>query len=757
MKAFLYSTLFCLCVESLSAVAAGPSIESARLRVELRDDLNGFTAITNKQSGRNFAAADAKPAGLYRLHLGRKPGTAGEITSLHADRRSSRTLAHGFELRFEHAGSAPLKVILRAMVGADGSSIRWKCQMQNSSKEAVTLIEFPRANCTVQLGASADDDGVVYPNLEGALLTNPSKNMTERGGVAGIYPGPVSAQFMYFFDPASGFYCAALDSQCHTKTLNLKRSGNALLLGFGHCAPDEPAANLEIPYEIMWACGGGRWEDGAELYRSWAERQPWCAKKLVDRDIPAWLKRANVFLNFVVTTAMADPKAADRLFSEYHEFFQVPVVACAFGWEKFGPWIGPDFFPPVNSESYYRELTRLLAQRGDHMQVYTSGFRWGVKKTIRERTDQGRQYTDYDGTAKFMKEGKAASAIDAEGKMIFKQPAWADNYILCTGSEAARSILAECFQCIYGWGVAGVDVDQNLGGEVSECFSKQHGHPAGRGVWQYRVMAEFLTDLRARIRPNYPDSLIGVEEPCEAYAQLIDIYHGRIFTDTRWPVNGPGAVSIPLYVYLYHAYQPGYAGWIDAGFSPFGREKYGLGRAFIFGMLPGVRLTRGGGLFDLERPQISDELKILRNIARLQAFQKDSLILGRMLPAPNVKGSPNLVPLEGSLQRQTRRGDTGAAQKRTGLPIPWPVVQATAWQAVDGKTICYAFANLSDQAHRITLGLIGKDGAAVTLERKGYSLDQEIKAKTTGTLPMDFPLEVQPWEVLVLVQTGSGT
>ena len=96
-------------------------------------------------------------------------------------------------------------------------------------------------------------------------------------------------------------------------------------------------------------------------------------------------------------------------------------------------------------------------------------------------------------------------------------------------------------------------------------------------------MAGFLDNLRRKARPLNPDSFLGIEEPCECYIPWIDIYHGRAFTATRWPANGPGAVSIPLYVYLYHEYQPGYAGWIDGGFSPAGNVRWGMARAFLSG------------------------------------------------------------------------------------------------------------------------------------------------------------------------------
>ena len=55
---------------------------------------------------------------------------------------------------------------------------------------------------------------------------------------------------------------------------------------------------------------------------------------------------------------------ADEAFRAYREFLGRPIVACAFGWEKHGAWIGPDCFPPRGGTEYYTDLARLLADRG---------------------------------------------------------------------------------------------------------------------------------------------------------------------------------------------------------------------------------------------------------------------------------------------------------------------------------------------------------------------------------------------------------
>ncbi len=125
-------------------------------------------------------------------------------------------------------------------------------------------------------------------------------------------------------------------------------------------------------------------------------------------------------------------------------------------------------------------------------------------------------------------------------------------------------------------------------------------------------------------------------------------------------VYGPGAVSIPLYIYLYHQYQIGYAGWIDGGFSPCGYEKYGLGRSFIFGIYPGVRVS---GNMELKGENPSDELKMLKGYIGLMKEFPEFLLRGRMVGELTIEGS---APFDQSVGK----GDK--------IPIQWNSVQGNA-------------------------------------------------------------------------------
>ena len=739
---FLLCMLACfVAANDNTATAESPSLHSSRLDVVLDESLDGFQKIRDRTTGRDFAKPDANPLGLYRLTLGGGKQKTIRLTSLDATKHSCEPTPNGLLLRFLHEGETPLEVLCRATATEKSPEIRWSITVKNDSRFPLTAAEFPRVQLTAQLGKTAEDDAIVYPSMEGVLLTNPAMRFRNQQEHRTSYPGKASAQFMYFFDPDGGFYVAATDGTGYCKDLIAARRDKSIELTVTHRFPRQHEAKSSTEYDVVWTTAGGSWQSGASIYRDWAEQQPWCRKKLTDRDVPPWLLKTNVFLNFSVrapgTFSPAD--AAKKTFARYRGLFGAPLVATAFSWERHGSWIGPEYFPPFGGEQYYQDLAADFDQHGDHLQIYLSGFRWGVRKPTSERRGKPRVYTDYDGTKLWEEQGREATAITAQGDYEFNQPPWADNYTLCAGSDKAQKLLAEGFRQAFAMGITGVDLDQNIGADAAVCFSTEHGHPPGTGLWQHQAMVAFLESVRREAKSGNSDRFVGVEEPCEAYIPWLDAYHGRAFTDTRWPASGPGCASIPLYIYLYHEYQIGYAGWIDRGFSPMADERIGLGRAFLFGMQPGVRVNSGD--FQL-RDKPSEPMEMLVRVVRLMQQAEEYLLLGRMLNEPKVEGAGRF-PSNGK-----------SIQGHPPLPVEWPLVQTTSWRAADGS-VAYALANLSSerQTIRLTVEPNGMAGNSFMLKRLDPESEHAIAERVP--LPRQVELSLEPWDVCLLKQTET--
>lgn len=730
MKPFFILTLVFLSAFCFScSVPSGQQtfkLESKSAIIQFNDSLKGsILSITDKKSGRQFAAETG--TSLYEISYGNSYDSLKVLKSGDADRYACKKTDSGIELKFWHDKPMKVEVTCKVSGGPKDSLFYWTIGIKNLSDEIICAVEYPKISCKNILGDTSSDDAVVYPVNEGVLLTKMNQPDARKSG---RYPGNISAQLMYFYDHVGGFYYAAHDGEGYPKDIIVQGGENNITFSQRYVLPFQYEKQVELPYKVATGCFGGRWEDGASVYRNWADKQIWTEKTISQRSTPSWLKEPNLFINANFGSRYSKVEQADQMIKKYHDFFDVPVVTAVFGWEKHGSWIGPDYFPPNPNKQFYLDLVKKLDERGDHLHFYTSGFRWGIKKPINERGLEPRIYTDYDGTASFMERDKRFAVTDKNGELVLQKPRWADNYMMCAGSEGARRILDSCYNYIYDLGVAGVDLDQNLGGEVDNCYNGAHGHPIGAGLWQTRSMEKFLAKIGSDNLKRGNKFFQGVEETSERYIPYLDVFHGRSFTATAWPVSGPGAVSIPLYIYLYHQYQIAYAGWIDGGFSPCGYDKYGLGRSFIFGMYPGVRV---GGNMELKEENPSDELRMLKGYVELMKEFPEFLLRGRMIGEAVVGGS---TPFDQSVG------------KGGNIPVPWNSVQGICWLSESGDQTAYALANMSEKVQQIRIKLSCQETGIN--KYSGYAMGIHLDNKLIASDNKWISFAMAPWELAIV-------
>ena len=700
-------------------------VENDNFRVQFHEDLSGIKSYLDKKRGCQYASGLEWP--VYSIGFGGNYDSLKYLSAGNADRKSFKKTEKGLELDYWHDHDIKLKVSCKVQCGEVDSLLHWSIQIENFSEQTICSVEYPQIPCTNVLGETSEDDAVVFPVYEGDLLTGIKE---EGSAMRARYPGPASAQFMYYFDPSGGLYYASYDGKGYPKDLRIKNESGSIVLSQAYLLPVHYEKEAALPYEVVTGCFGGRWESGAGVYREWSDRQLWTEKTIGQKNTPSWLKEPNLFINASIGPGFNTVDEADRMMRKYHDFFDIPVVMTFFRWEKHGSWIGPDYFPPKPGREFYTKLSGKVRERGDHLHLYSSGFRWGVRKTVSEDSDKPRKYTSYDGNEDFLKKGKSLAVTDSKNELLIERRPWAENYLLCIGDKRSRDILDSCYNYIYGMGISGVDLDQQLAGEVDICYNTSHGHPKGAGFWQTQAMEKFLYGISEENR-NREGAFQGIEEPCERYIPCLDVFHGRSFTATDWPAIGPGAVIIPLYLYLYHQYQIGYAGWIDGRFSPAGNVKCGLGRAFIFGMYPGIR-ARGSTELNPEKP--SEDLKMLKGYVQLIKKFPEYLLHGRMLGELQIRGSDPFNQDVGS-------GDT--------IPVEWNAVQGIAWLSVSGDRVGYALANLSGKSQKIRVKLGSDNGQEYG--SIGYVLDKEVKRYAMKPHNGWLDMVVQPWELAFIL------
>lgn len=723
----------------------GTVLENEHIYIELSEDLNGIKSMVDKKTGKEFSGGI--DSCLYLLRFGNHYASRETVSSREASFRESKRIKNGLELTFIHEGDYPLKLTAVVNLPRNATILSWTIKISNESDKILNTIEYPVLSCPAIDKQIPTLSGVLYPGFEGTVLTGLNKEGVSKRD---YYPGKLSAQFMYYFVPEGGVYYAAHDSKGYKKALNTSFSKGGIFLSNAYLLPIEYEKEIEMPYPVVTGIAGGRWEAGASVYREWAKAQHWCSTRLMDRnDSPEWLKSPRLFINYTYfSPAFSSVENADRIIKNYHDFFEMPIIATGFGWEKNEIWVGGDYFPPLHGEEYYRELSSRLKERGDLLHVFTSGFRWGVRKPL-TNPDGSSGFTAYDGMELFDREFRKFSTIDRAGEPVIERPGWAHSYLLCAGDAGSRNFMLGVNDHLYDMGIMGVDLDQNNGGEVHICYSDQHGHPVGAGIWMYESMKDFFSRAKANARAKSPDHFTGVEEVCEIYIPYLDVFHGRAYTDTQWPAMGPGAVSVPLFLYLYHPYQVTYSGWIDPGFSALGDERYGLGRSFIFGMFPGIRTTDNyaqgtgaysidntDGKFSLLNGNITEELKMLKAYTSLMKEFPEFLVHGEMVGETDIEGSELISYI---------------APGRIPLPYPWKKVQGITWISSSGEKTAYAVANLSETASE-NLKIETIDSDRSNYELVSYDFDtnslvrKEIMADSEGVLN----IALKPWQLCVV-------
>jgi len=665
------------------------TLENDRLRLVFDKGAKGnLSAIVDKQSGQNFLLASAVARQLYSIASAGEDGKEQQLNNnAAADVRFQLQQTPG-EVRLvetfsNHAGrqlTATVSVTLRA----DSPLSFWRIEVQNGAQLLLKSVTFPALDAPLRLGAEGKGDAIALPVCDGYLIEEPAKTMPTRGwgsSRADNYPGGMSAQLMTYYGERAGLYLATHDAAGHPKRFGVARRENDLLLSYTHLFPQEKGKGWAMPYDFALGTFQGDWHDAADIYKQWAVKQFWCARIIPQRDdIPAWIKQAPVFHTVLVRGRDRQKRPindAPNLPAHIHRFAEglnSPQCAVLLDWEKNGPWVAPHYFPPVGGADLFRKTTGEIQAQGNQTMVYLSGLKWTLKKHFKE-------VIGYDDTARFEKEGARWAVAGPDGKpAIIGKPDQAVGQglsaDLCQGTAYTKDLLTKAaLECVT-LGVTSVQLDQIVGFGTRPCYSKEHGHPVGYGVWQYEHLRDLFARVRSECRKKNPQFALSLEEPAELAIPLLDIYDAREFKQASWP-RAVGVRGVPIFTYLYHEFAPGFGGEPSVGPGHANAMDHAMN--IVCGKTPGMAMW--GGLFGPDEFH-PNQLRMLKaHINLLHGPARDYLLLGRMIH-----------PLRFDAPRMTVT--IGDAHKHTSSPFELSTVLHSGWALPNGNR-GYVFVNIS--------------------------------------------------------------
>jgi hypothetical protein len=731
----------------LSETGPGTAVlENARLKIVFEKQTSPvLRELVQKPAGTNVVSADGSP--LFALRFATTNENPLVVDSRQATRGTAETCPDGdgqrVRLTFEGFPSAEgVRVALDGRLAADAPYVRWTIAVDNPGRLPLRTVCFPYVRAMPTLG-DPSDDVLIGPAFPGVLIENPAKNWPVKRSVSWGFPGIQSVQFCAYQDRATGVYLASMDTEGYGRSLTVEKQKGAMLLYQEYRLPEEAAARWSGPYETALGGAAGAWQDTADIYKQWAVRQSWCAKTLAQRpDIPDYWKAGPCIHTCEMRTYGTNrhcsgsyyPVLANRLRS-LRERIGGPVVPMLPGWENHRRWTAGEYFPIFDQERAKPVLAQLNSE-GFRPFVYLSGLYYTYRNEGRDGGDVlgWEQYADSLVIAS--ETGMPKTNVLNEMTLPGVGGVWRrHSYVFCPAAPGTKAFFRSVIDRLHTLGIDIVQMDQTVSGGGDVCYSTEHGHPPGPGLYLGQAFRAQLADMRQYGKSLSPNFMLAHEELHEELIPYLDAFHSREHRERWWYRAVPGARGIPLFTYLYHEYAITYGGeGPHAGPSKSPTINRELAVNLVTGKTPAVSVWNNQKAMAKAHP---DQIRMLRNHQGLLATEaKQYLMLGRMLH-----------PL--AFAAETVSLKIG----KSPTPFIEQAVMTSSWQSPDGN-VGHCFVNITDKPQRVSLSLDARGAAAwpkadIDLIRADPTTRDPL---TRGAkLPHAYALELAPLEAAFIV------
>ncbi|HKP94546.1 MAG TPA: DUF6259 domain-containing protein [Fibrobacteria bacterium] len=564
-------------------------MENEFLRITLTVGKSAFIEdFTSKSQGRNLAAP-MEPRSLvplFQVDLYRNgaPTTLGpdQADALKLVRIDSQTVEVRAEFR---AFGLTVRQKLELKRGSRTGSFSMACKLDGPGFR-LGVARLPGLGLSLDAGSEAT---ALLPVADGALLHQPVDRLKDGEKRSYNYPGLASVQLLAAYDKRGGALAFAADGKGDFKMLVIQRYGKRLVLTFENVLYHLDPPDVALPYTVEIGAFEGGWERAADIYKQWAVKQPWCRTLLQDRKLPPALgdTRFTLGANLRECVKCTQPtnRVADvpKLAQDWAKELGMPVNLLLYSWEKHGPWIAPDYFPPYGGEPAFKRMVGALHGQGQQCLAYLSGFNVTLDKTVRpgcKAFKAGSTERNIASSAIIGMDGR----MHREGRPV---EGTGQRAVLCPSTAMARKGVAESFRKLRSYGVDRIQLDQVVGGGTPPCFSDKHGHRPVGGNSMYTATASLLDSLAALD----PSAVLSLEEPGELFIPHVHLFDVREYLEGNWPRDGAGISGVPLFNYLYHEYSLGFSG-DSAPISRIGADPtvsiFAQASIFINGRAPGA-------------------------------------------------------------------------------------------------------------------------------------------------------------------------
>ncbi|MAE60195.1 MAG: hypothetical protein CMJ49_02440 [Planctomycetaceae bacterium] len=655
-------------------------LENSEIVLETADARLGFDAGSGRlvrfepawDAGQQFiaSAADHPVFVLQYLDEGRAyqtvdsfaAGTVG-IECEAADGGQTLTM------RFEGVGGMDLDVTATVRAWSDQTMSRWSIAVRNGAGLEIVDVQYPFVVTSYRPGGKPNGEALLLPRDIGLLIEEPKpedlgpdsveawrfgpeNSVAVRhghGANSQHYPGAVFAQFMAYHNESAGLYMACEDTDGHIKMLHALHLDPGIRMGMAHVGDWPREGERAMEYDVLMGAYRGDWYTAAGIYRDWSLKQKWGTPLHERKDVPDWILESPVHITirtqgtldtgpvFPVEEFLPYEKCVPML-EKISQRVESALVAVIMSWERGGPWVYPDCFPPIGGEESVTAFAKMARERGWHVGSFCNGTRWVL----------GHFWNQYDGREYYEKHDGASSVCRTlEGEPWPEQwdVDWRPSYGGCMGTALTCDIATDFVKRLIGWGMESVQFfDQNLGAATFPCLATDHDHPAVPGRWMNDAMANLVKRFHGEAEAAGEDGVLqSVEFQCNEYC--LPLFQQ---CDVRLSPKGTGYPNVvPLYHFLFHECI------ILHGMMGYGPEPYHLpirnALNGVLGEIPGGAMIGDGTLLNKNtvnwapwEPRVGsddDALEMIRTVTALRrGAGRPFMVYGRLQRPAEVNG-----------------------------------------------------------------------------------------------------------------------
>jgi hypothetical protein len=484
-------------------------------------------------------------------------------------------------------------------------------------------VEYPILAGFRGLGNSVSDTltvpilaGVIYPDFQSEL---------NGGGILDVaYPGGLSMQFFLIYDNSGGLYEAAQDNSSLYKSLYIaSETGGTFDIFWRQFAPHiYPGNQLMLNYSVSFAGFAGQsWQEGANIYRTWATKQ-WYVEKgpVADRtDIPSWFKN----LGMISLGNGGFPQVPNETQSLEQAFPNQTILWDLWGWNQGGFDRGyPNYFPPIVGQTEFQSIINQTHAEGAKVMLFFSG------SLVDNST------TTYLDNEQYMIENSPGhiyiESFDINrsgGGLNASRPdptsAWWQSEVVNYTTTAVKDYGVDG---IYLDSVALVPPHLNYRNATSPTLS-------GSTWWQ--AWATIMTEVTNSIRQYNPDAIVTSEGICETYIPFLSGFWSD-YGGQQAENSVPGALYISMFAYVYGEYALVYGGLGTVAYSV--QNPTAFAYEVSIGTILGV-MTRA--YYGTYAGLTQGNVEFMQRSLNLQQDYSAYVRLGQQIPPPAVVSSSN--------------------------------------------------------------------------------------------------------------------